>query len=457
MTDVFADQLAEAMGGARVLTDPEALEPYRHDRTSWVAPGHPIAAAFPTTTDQVAAAVTVAGAHGVPIVPRGAGSSLCAGSSALDGSLVLCLERMDRILEIDAVDQQAVVEPGVLNADLSLATADHGLFYPPDPASKTFCSLGGNIATNAGGLCCVKYGVTRDYVLGLEVVLADGTVIQTGRRTIKGVAGLDLTQLLIGSEGTLGIVTGARVRLRPRPEGASTMVAFFPDLGQAGEAVASITRSGLALSLMEIMDHATVCLVDDWKHMGLDRDAAALLLAQSDAPDAQRAVEVARAGQLCESAGASYVAVTDDPDEAEALLQARRLAGPAVEHHGVAVWEDVGVPRSRLPHLIAAVQQAAARRGAEVFTFGHAGDGNLHPTFLVPHGDEDAMARTLLAFEDVILAALDLGGTCTGEHGVGRLKAPFLEREVGAANLRVQRSIKRALDPQNLLNPGRWL
>ncbi len=457
MTDGFADQLVEATGGAHVLTDPDALEPYRHDRTSWVTPGHPAAAVFPTTTDQVAAAVTVAAAHGVPIIPRGAGSSLCAGSSALDGSLVLCLEKMDRILHVDADDQQAVVEPGVLNADLSTATAEHGLFYPPDPASKTFCSIGGNIATNAGGLCCVKYGVTRDWVLGLEVVLADGTVIETGRRTIKGVAGLDLTQLLIGSEGTLGIVTRARVKLQPSPDGASTMVAFFGSLGQAGEAVASITRSGLQLSLLEIMDQPTVCLVDDWKHMGLDRDCAALLLAQSDAPEPQRGTEVDRAGTLCEKAGATYVGVTDDPDEAEQLLQARRLAGPAIERDGMAVWEDVGVPRSRLPDLIEAVQRTAARHDVDVFTFGHAGDGNLHPTFRVPHGDDDGMARTLQAFEDVILAALDLGGTITGEHGVGRLKAPFLEREVGAANLDVQRSIKRAMDPGNILNPNRWL
>ncbi len=457
MSDGFVDQLVEATGGAPVLTDPDALEPYRHDRTSWVTPGHPVSAVFPTTTDQVAAAVKVAAAHGVPIIPRGAGSSLCAGSSALDGSLVLCLERMDRILHVDPDDQQAVVEPGVLNADLSTATAEHGLFYPPDPASQTFCSIGGNIATNAGGLCCVKYGVTRDWVLGLEVVLADGTVIETGRRTIKGVAGLDLTQLLIGSEGTLGIVTRARVKLQPTPEGASTMVAFFGSLGQAGEAVAAIARSGLQLSLLEIMDQPTVCLVDDWKRMGLDRECAALLLAQSDAPEPQRAAEVDRAGSLCEKAGATYVGVTDDPDEAEQLLQARRLAGPAIERDGMAVWEDVGVPRSRLPDLIAAVQATAERHDVDVFTFGHAGDGNLHPTFRVPHGDDDGMARTLEAFEDVILTALDLGGTITGEHGVGRLKAPFLEREVGAANLDVQRSIKRAMDPGNILNPNRWL
>jgi glycolate oxidase len=235
------------------------------------------------------------------------------------------------------------------------------------------------------------------------------------------------------------------------------MVAFFPSLGRAGEAVAAIARSSLSPSLLEIMDRATVAVVDDMTHMGLDRSAEALLLAQSDASGAARAHEVERIGALCEAAGASYVATTDDPDEAEALLQARRLAGPAIEAQGSAVWEDVGVPRSRLPELIGRVQHVAAKHDVQVFTFGHAGDGNMHPTFLAPHGDPDTMVRVLEAFDEVIDIALDLGGTITGEHGVGLLKARHLEREVGAANMAVQRSIKQALDPQHILNPGRWL
>ncbi|MFA9428877.1 FAD-binding oxidoreductase [Egicoccus sp. AB-alg2] len=453
----FLEQLAEALPDGALVTDPDIVEGYRYDRTDWVQPGQPVGVAFATTTEHVAAAVKVAAAHRVPIVPRGAGSSLCGGASAIDGALVLCLERMDRILDIDPVDQMAVVEPGVINADLSTAVGDQGLFYPPDPASQTFCSIGGNVATNAGGLCCVKYGVTRDYVLGLEVVLADGTVIETGRRTIKGVAGYDLTQLLVGSEGTLGIVTRVRVRLRPAPSGASTMVAFFPTAAAAGDAVAAIARSGLQLSLLEIMDRATVGVVDDWKHMGLDRDAAALLLAQSDSPEPLRAEEVERAATLCDQAGASYTAFTSDPAEAEALLQARRLAGPAIERLGEAIWDDVGVPRSRVPELIARIEEVAERREVRVFTFGHAGDGNLHPLFSVPRGDEDARARTLEAFDEVVEIALELGGTITGEHGVGRIKRKFLAAEVGTANLEVQRTIKRALDPAGILNPGRAL
>jgi glycolate oxidase len=453
----FVDELAAALPDGAVVTDPDLLEGYRYDRTTWLTPGHPVALALPTTTAQVAAAVGVAARHHIPIVPRGAGSSLCGGSQAIDGALTLCLERMDRILAIDPVDQLARVEPGVMNADVSAATLEHGLFYPPDPASKTFCSLGGNVATNAGGLCCVKYGVTRDHVARLEVVLADGRVIETGHDTIKGVAGLDLTGLFVGSEGTLGIVTRVDVRLRHAPDGASTMVAFFPTLGSAGEAVAALTASGLQLSLCEIMDRRTVLAVDDWMRMGLDRDAAALLLVQSDAPGAQRATDVERAAELCDRAGASYTAFTADPDEAEALLQARRLAGPALERLGEPIWDDVGVPRSRIPALLARIEQVADRHGADVYTFGHAGDGNMHPVLLVPHGDDDAKVRALAAFDGILEAALDLGGTITGEHGVGAVKAHLLAREVGTDNLAVQRAIKHALDPHDLLNPGRWL
>jgi glycolate oxidase len=457
VTSRFVEELGDALPAGAVVTDPDVLQTYRYDRTEWIEPGTPQAAAFPTTTEQVATAVRIAAAHRVPIVPRGAGSSLCGGSSAIDGCLVLCLERMDRVLEVDAVDQQAVLEPGVINADISRATADVGLWYPPDPASKTFCSIGGNIATNAGGLCCVKYGVTRDHVLGLEVVLADGTVIETGRRTIKGVAGLDLTQLLIGSEGTLGIVTKVRVRLTPLPDGASTMVAVFPTLGAAGVAVADLVASGLQLSLLELVDRTTTLAVDDWRNMGLDRDAAGMLLAQSDSPEPLRGAEVARAAEICDRAGATYTAATDDPTESEMLLQARRLAIPALERLGDTLLDDVAVPRSRIPHLVERTEAIAERRGVTIGTFGHAGDGNMHPTIVLPRGDHDAAVRGKAAFDDILVAALELGGTVTGEHGIGVVKQPFLEREVGSANLAVQRSIKRALDPHDLLNPGKWL
>jgi glycolate oxidase len=453
----FLAELGAALPEGTVLTDPDVTDRFRMDRTTWLTPGCPVAVALPTTTAEVAAAVKVAATHRVPIVPRGAGSSLCGGSQAIDGALTLSLERMDRIVDLDTADELVVVEPGVMNADITRATSEHGLFYPPDPASRDFCSIGGNVATNAGGLCCVKYGVTRDYVQRLEVVLADGTVIETGHDTVKGVAGLDMTGLFVGSEGTLGIVTRAMLRLRRRPSGAATMVAFFPTLTAAGRAVASIAGSELTPSLMEIMDRATVNVVEDALGMGLDREAASLLLLQSDAPEPLRGTEVARAAELCSSAGASYTAATEDPDEAEALMQARRMAGPVLEQLGELIWDDVGVRRSRIPALLGRIEEAGERHGAQVQTFGHAGDGNMHPTLLVPRDDPDARRRALLAFDDIVEAALDLGGTITGEHGVGSIKAPFLEREVGRANLALQRRIKRTLDPDGLLNPGRWL
>jgi glycolate oxidase len=303
----------------------------------------------------------------------------------------------------------------------------------------------------------VKYGVTRDHVLGLEVVLADGTVLETGRRTIKGVAGLDLTSLFVGSEGTLGIVTRARLRLRPVPPPASTLVAFFGTLGAAGRAVVDLVRGGTDLSLLEILDRTTIEAVEGWRRMDLDTEAAALLLVQVDAPAPAGASVIQRAAATCEAAGATDTALTDDPVEGEALLEARRLAYPALERLGATLLDDVAVPRSRIPDLIDGIEAIAGRRGVTIGTFGHAGDGNLHPTVVVPHGDEEARVRGLAAFGDVVRTALDLGGTITGEHGVGALKRDWLEREVGTECLRIQRAVKATLDPAGLLNPGRSL
>ncbi len=453
----FEDELAAALPDQGLVTDPDVLESYRRDRTVWVDPGQPRAAVLPTTTEQVAAAVRIAAAHGVPVLPRGAGSSLAGGATATDGCLVVSLERMDRILGVDADERLAHVEPGVVNADISTASADDGLFYPPDPASQTYATIGGNIATNAGGLCCVKYGVTRDHVERLEVVLADGTVIETGSLTVKGVAGLDLTSLFVGSEGQLGIVTRASLRLRPAPDGAATLVAFFPRLSAAGDAVARVARDGLALSLIEIMDHGTIEAVERLQPMGLDRDAAALMLMQSDAAEPLRTAQIERAVELCDAAGASYTAATSDLDEGEMLLQARRLAGAAVDEvAGMAIHEDVCVPRSKVPELIGRIEDITDRFGIRSATLGHAGDGNLHPTLLVDD-DEDGREAGLHAFDAMIGATLDLGGTISGEHGLGSIKGRFLEREVGADNLAVQRSIKRALDPDGVFVAGQWL
>lgn len=441
----------------RVVSDPDLLQSYRRDHLlDWPA-GMPAAVVLPRSSEEVSLAVQIAGRHGVGVIPRGAGSGLTGGAAAVDGCLMVSLERMDRIVHIDPANQTALVEPGVINRSVSDAAAEHGLFYPPDPASRDYSTIGGNIGTNAGGLCCVKYGVTRDHVLELEVVLADGSIIRTGRRSVKGVAGLDLTSLFVGSEGTLGIVTQALLRLRPRPEGTATVVAYFATLEEAGRAVALITASDLGLSLIEIMDRGSVLLVDDWGHFGMDRDAAALLILQSDEPEPRRTSTVERTTEICRQTGATGFFFSSDASEAEALLQARRAIALALESLGQTLFhEDVAVPRSEVAAMIAEVTRLSAEHDTRAVTFGHAGDGNLHPVIIVEEGAE-AMARGQLLFEGIMAAALRLGGTITGEHGVGQLKARYLAGELGERNIALQRAIKAAVDPDRRFIAGGWL
>ncbi len=444
--------LEAVLPAAAVVGGTDRLAAYRSDEARWVQAGMPAAAVLPRTTDEVSAALRVASELGVPVVPRGAGTGLSGGAAAIDGCIVLCTARMDSIEHVDADDQLAVVQAGVVTADLDAAAARVGLWYPPDPSSWRECTVGGNIATNAGGLCCVRYGTTSAYVLGLEVVLADGSVLRTGGRTVKGVAGYDVTRLMVGSEGTLGVVTRATVRLRRRRRVPGTVVAFFPDLVAAGAAVIDVLAAPLATTLLEIMDRTTIAAVDDLTRMGLDRDAAALLVAQVEDPGDVAVVEA-----VFTSAGATSVHASSDEAEADLLLEARRLSLPALQRRGTVLLDDVAVPRTALPRLITAVERAAADIGLTIGTFGHAGDGNLHPTIVYDAGDPGSCDAALAAFDTIVGAALELGGTITGEHGVGVLKAGWLEREVGATALRVQRSLKAALDPRGLLNPGKVL
>jgi glycolate oxidase len=368
---------------------------------------------------------------------------------------MLSLARMNRILEVDAADQLVVVQPGVITADVDRAAAEVGLMYPPDPSSVETCTIGGNLATNAGGLRCVKYGVTRDAVLGLEVVLADGRVIRTGRRTVKGVAGYDLTALLVGSEGTLGVITGATLRLRPRPPVPPvTVVASFGSLRAAGQAVADVVQAGLTPSLLELLDRTTLHAIERWKGMGLDADTEAMLVAQADGVGAADCA----AGLVAafEAAGAEFVAESSDAAEAAALLEVRRLAYPAVERLGRCLVEDVGVPRSRLPEMIERIERAGSEHDVLIATVAHAGDGNLHPTFVFdPRPDGSVPDAVWAAADDVFRAALDLGGTLTGEHGVGALKRRWLGLELGDDVMALHRGIKQVFDPGGILNPGK--
>ncbi|HET8595745.1 MAG TPA: FAD-linked oxidase C-terminal domain-containing protein [Intrasporangium sp.] len=446
------DELRGALSEGALTTDPATVENYRRDWTQSEAAGMPLGLVRAASADDVVAAVRWAAARGVPVVPRGAGSGLSGGSCAVDGCLVLSLDRM-RSVEIDVATRTAVVEPGALNAEVKLAAAEHGLWYPPDPASFEICSIGGNIATNAGGLCCVKYGVTTDYVLGLDVVLADGTLVRLGGKRIKDVAGLSLLKLFVGSEGTLGIITRAVLRLVPAQPPAATLVATFPTVEAAARAVVEVGRT-LRPSVMELMDNASINAVEDYQPMGLDRAAGALLLCQSDAPGAARAQEIELIRAACEGVGAKECFVTDDPAEGEMFTAARRAAFPAIERLGALMLEDVGVPVPQLPELLTGIAAIAEEHDVRIPTVAHAGDGNTHPIILYPRGDAAAKERAAEAFVEVMHLAIRLGGTITGEHGIGRLKRAALPDQLGPDVMALTHRIKDALDPQGILNPG---
>jgi glycolate oxidase len=457
VTDAFIDTVRARVPGLRLLTDEADRETYRRDETAYLPAGLPGAVALPTETAQVVELVRVCGEFDVPIVPRGAGSGLSGGAAGIDGALTIAFIAMDRIVEIDPANLCVVVQPGVINARLKAAVAEHNLFYAPDPASFEMCSIGGNLGTNAGGLCCVKYGQTRESVLGLEVVMADATVVRTGGKNVKDVAGYSLTHLIVGSQGTLALITEATLRLRPTPPPRATLLAFFPTLESAGDAVAGIAAAGLSPVTLELMDRFTIRAVDDVHALGLDRDAAAMLMIESDLPTAAAAEELARAEDVCAGVGATTTVRSQTPAEADLLRQARRAAHWALEKIGDVKMEDVGVPRSRVPDMLRAIEAIAAKHAVRIGTFGHAGDGNLHPDLVLERGDPRGAAITKAVQDDLYRAALDLGGTVTGEHGIGSARREWLEAQRGADAVRVMRAIKTALDPQGLLNPGRVL
>ncbi|GGS08390.1 FAD-linked oxidase [Micromonospora fulviviridis] len=457
------DELRTALGDAAVLTDPDLLATHARDEADLCAAGTPLVVVRPRDTAEVVAVVRAAGRHGVPVVPQGARTGLAGAANAVDGALVLSTVAMDRILEVDPVSRIAVAQPGVVNATLAGAVREHGLWYPPDPGSWESSTIGGNVATNAGGMCCVKYGVTTEYVLGLEVVLASGEVLRTGRRTAKGVAGYDLTRLFVGSEGTLGVITEVTVALRPAPEESLTLVAVFPTTAAAGTAVAGMAERGLTPSLLELLDRTHLRAIEAYRPMGLRTDAQALLLAAVDT-GSRAADDLARLAEVCTAAGADEVYAATDAAEAAALLQARRLAHPAMERfaaeafpggNGGLVIDDVAVPRGALAALLDGVARIAEECAVPIGVVGHAGDGNMHPNIVVDRADPASLERGRRAFDEIMRLGLDLGGTCTGEHGVGLLKRDWLAREIGPVGVRVHQAIRAALDPAGLFNPGK--
>jgi glycolate oxidase len=443
------------------VTDADVMASLAHDEAEWAPVGKPVAAVRARTTAEVQQVVRECARRGIPVVTRGAGTGLSGGANAVDGCVILDLSRMNRILRVDTENMVAVVQPGVVNDDLKAAVAEHGLWYPPDPASSPWSTIGGNVATNAGGLCCLKYGVTRDYVLALEAVVGGpageyGTVVRLGHNTTKGVAGYDLTALFVGSEGTLGVITEVTVRLRPaRREAPRTVVGAFADVVAAGRAVAETTRRGLLPAALELLDRMTLRAVEDWKHLGLEVDAEALLLAQTDSPGAAGDEEAAAMAEAFRAAGAMWAEQSTDEFEAEALFAARRLAYPALERLSPVLTEDVCVPRSAVPGMLTLIGEIGARHHVRIASIAHAGDGNLHPLIMVPAGDDAAREAAQAAFEEILAGAIAAGGTVTGEHGVGLLKRGGMHRELSPSVLAMQRAVKETLDPINLFNPGK--
>jgi glycolate oxidase len=448
-------------------TDAETVDAHRLDRSGWVPEGRPFGVALAESVADVRAVLRYAHATGTPVVTRGAGTGLSGGAGGTDGSIVLDVSRMNRITEISAVDQLAVVEPGVITADLDHAAAAYGLRYAPDPASVAISTIGGNIATNAGGLRCAKYGVTRDSVLALDIVLADGELISTGHRTVKDVTGYDLTGLFTGSEGTLGVIVGATVKLRPIPAATATVAAYFDDVASAAAAVNAIGAAGLQPAVAELLDAATLAAVEDVT--GPDprragRAAGAFLLVQADG---SAAAAEARQIHAVLAAHTSQVFAAEDEAEATRLLAVRRQALPALERRGRALIEDISVPRSRLAEAVEEIQRIAKTYGVPIFTMAHAADGNLHPIIVVERDGNGAVESTEAAADGglgehvwaaadaIFTMALGLGGTLTGEHGIGVLKRKWLAEDLGERNLALQRQLRTVFDPTGILNPGK--
>jgi glycolate oxidase len=457
---VLVEALSRGLPAERLVVDPDVLAAISLDHAEWAPAGQAAVGVRARSEAEVQHVVRVCAELGAPVVPRGAGTGLSGGANAVGGCVILDLSAMNQILEIDPDNLVAVVQPGVINNDLKAAVAEHGLWYPPDPASAQWSTIGGNVATNAGGLCCLKYGVTRDYVLGLRAVVggpvAYGEAVRLGRRTTKGVAGLDLVGLFVGSEGTLGVVTEVTLRLRPARAGTPrTVVGAFADLVTSGHAGAQIARRGSTPAVLELLDRACLEAVEEWKHMGIGADAAALLLARVDTPGESGAAEAADIAAAMTDAGAIWVEQSTDDMEAEALFEARRLAYPALERLGPVLTEDVCVPRSRVPAMLEQVNEIGARHAVRIATIAHAGDGNLHPLLVTPAGDEAARLQAQAAFEELLDAAIALGGTVTGEHGVGILKRDGMRRELDPGSLALQSAVRHALDPRDIFNPGK--
>jgi glycolate oxidase len=449
------EDLIKLLGRENVLIEREDLIPYSFDATA-VLRQMPQVVVFPGTAAEVAEVLKLARRHKAPVVARGSGTGLSGGSVPSPGSIVLCLVKMDKLVELDARNFTVRAQAGVLTQAIYDAADAAGLFYPPDPGSMKVSTIGGNVAENSGGLRGLKYGVTRDYVMGLEVVLADGEVCTLGNKCVKDVAGYSLKDLFIGSEGTLGVVTEVLLKLLPKPAARQTLLATYSRMDAAAESVSAIIAAKIVPCTLEFLDSKTIRCVEAYAHVGLPLDAEALLLIEADGHPAAVADDAARILEICTRNGATSVRLAADAAEAARLATARRSAFSALARvKPTTILEDATVPRTELARMIRFIQETGARHRLDIATFGHFGDGNLHPTFLTNERDADEMHRVDLAMKEIFAEALALGGTITGEHGVGLAKKAFLRGQLGDSSYALLKRVKRTLDPENLLNPGK--
>lgn len=448
-------QLQNLVGKDGVLFSPEDLAVYSYDGT--FAEHRPDVVVLPKTTDDVSRVVALAARERIPVVTRGMASGLTAASVPFSGGIALTMTRMNRVLEIDELNAIASVEAGVVTADLQAEVEKRGLFYPPDPSSIRHSTIGGNIACNAGGPRCLKYGVTGDYVLGLTVVLADGRVMRTGGKVIKDVVGYDLNALFTGSEGTLGIITEALLRLIARPRYTRTALVEFTSLADASRTVNAILSAGIVPATLELMDETAIACIEEAMHLGLPLDVEAILIVETDGSDQDTVVrEIEAAAQICRASGARQVKVAKDEAERASLWKARRSVSPSLARKALnKLGEDITVPRSAIPEAVRRLKAIGAKYGLPIVIFGHAGDGNLHPNILFDKRDPEQWAKIEPMVSEVFDTSLKLGGTLSGEHGVGTLKRPYMERALGPASIEMQKQIKKVLDPFNILNPGK--
>lgn len=416
----------------------------------------PDAVVSPRNTEEVADILKICNELGIPIVPRGSGTNLCGGTCPTEGGIVLLFKHMNKILEIDEENLTITVQPGVITLDMINAVEAKGLFYPPDPSSMKISTIGGNINENSGGLRGLKYGVTRDYIIALQIVLPNGAVIRTGGKLAKDVAGYDLTRLFVGSEGTLGVVTEATIKLIPMPETKKTMLALYQDIEAAAKTVSTIISNKIIPTTLEFLDQPTLQVVEAHAQIGLPTDVKAVLLIEQDGPPEVVDRDLARMAEICKNENAVSVQIASTEDEAEALRTARRTALSALARlKPTTILEDATVPRSEIAKMVKAINEIAEKYRVKICTFGHAGDGNLHPTCPTDSRDHDEMERVEKAFAEIFQKAIELGGTITGEHGVGAMKAPYLEWKLGKEGVDAMRAIKQSFDPNNIMNPGK--